>query len=195
MSRDEKLAQIAASDTENYSIRKQALDDIQDRSILDYLAKNAKDSWIRLESAIEANNTEILKELSRHSDERIRLEAAIELDNQELLADIAVNSKDGINRDLALNYITSKNQLRSVIEKSPREQEKVKAAIRLGDKDVCKALVAEVNDVDLLLNMAKYYNYPGLFTEISGKTSDSRIKKIVDDWHEELKSGAGIDID
>ena len=195
MSRDEKLAQIAANDTDNYVTRKQALDDITDRSVLDYLAKNAKDDWIRLESAIQTNNISILKELTENNDEGIRLEAAIELNDQDRLTRIVFNSKDGLHRDLALKNIISKAHLREIIDKSTSDQEKVKAAIRLGDKNVCKELVAVVNNEDLLLNMAKSLNDSGLFTEIYGKTSDSRIREIAETWLEDLKIGAGIDID
>ena len=69
MSRDEKLAQIAANDTESYITRKQALDDIHDKHLIDFLAENAKDEWIRLESAIQSKNKRILGELARHKNE------------------------------------------------------------------------------------------------------------------------------
>ncbi len=195
MSRDEELAQIAANDTQNYSIRKQALDDIKDKHLLNYLAKNAKDDWIRLESAIQTKNSGILKELTKHTDERIRLEAAIELNDQEVLAGIVINSGEDLHRDIALNYITSKDQLRTIVEKSTREQEKAEAAVRLGDKEVCKSLVAEIKNEDILLRMAKFINDYTLFAEISGKTTNSRIKKIAGEGLEELKPGSVSEID
>ncbi len=195
MSRDEELAQIAANDTENYCIRKQALDDIKDKHLLNYLAKNAKDDWIRLESAIQMKNFGILKELTKHTDERIRLEAAIELNDQEVLTGIVINSSEGLHRDIALNYITSKDQLRTIVEKSTREQEKVEAAVRLGDKEVCKSLVTEIKNEDILLRMAKFINDYTMFAEISDMTTDSRIKKIADEGLEELKPGSASEID
>ena len=195
MSRDEELAQIAANDTEQYITRKQAFDDIKDKNVLNYLAKNAKDDWIRLESAIQTDNFRILKELSENSDERIQLEASIELNDQDKLLAIVVNSNEGLHRDVALKHITSKKHLRNIIDESPREEEKVKAAIRLGDKEVCKALVTEVKNEDLLLNMARSINDSELFAEISHNTSDSRIREIAENWLEDYKTGVGIDID
>ncbi len=195
MSRDEKLAQIAVNDIENYGTRRQALDDIKDRHIIDYLAENAKDEWIRLESAIQTKNTRILKELTKHSDERIRLEAAIELSDQETLAEMVIDSKDDLHRDIALNYINSKDQLRTIAEKSIREHEKVEAAIRSGDKELCKRLVADIKNEELLFRIAQVINDHDLISEISNKTSDVRVKKIANEWLDEFNPETASDID
>lgn len=195
MSRDEELAQIAANDTEQYITRKQAFDDIKDKKVLNYLAKNAKDDWIRLESAIQTSNYRILKELSGNNDERIQLEAAIELNDQDKLSSLVLNSYEGLHRDVALKHITSKKHLLYIIDESSREEEKVKAAIRLGDKQICKTLVTEVKNEDLLLQMAKSFNDSELFSEISRNTSDSRIREIAETWLNDFKTGVGIDID
>ena len=195
MSRDEKLAQIAANDTESYITRKQALDDIHDKHLIDFLAENAKDEWIRLESAIQSKNKRILGELARHKNESIRLEASIELGNQEALAEIVINANDDLSREIAFNYITDKEQLRQIAEKSPREQDRVEAAIRLGDHELCKLLIEELTDSNLLFRMARFINDYKLIEEISGKVSDTRLKKITGEWLEDLKPGSKNEID
>ena len=82
-----------------------------------------------------------------------------------------------------------------IIDESSRDEEKVKAAIRLGDKQICKTLVTEVKNEDLLLQMAKSFNDSELFSEISRNTSDSRIREIAETWLNDFKTGVGIDID
>ncbi len=195
MRKDKKLVQIAADDRENYSIRKQALDDIKDKHFIDYLAENAKDEWIRLESAIQNKNTRILEQLTNHPDERIRLDAAIELGNQEALAGIVINSDLALHRDIALNYITSKIQLRHIVERSSRDQDRVEAAIRLGDNEICRSLISEITNEDLLFRIAQFINDYKLLAEISGKATNARVKKITSEWLEDLTPGTGREID
>jgi hypothetical protein len=60
MNKDEKLAQIASDNAASYASRKDALDDIRDKRLINRLAETANDDWIRLESAIISKNRKVL---------------------------------------------------------------------------------------------------------------------------------------
>lgn len=193
MNQEEKLARIVASDDNTYSTRKLALDYMKDKKLIDQLAENANDGWIRLESAIICNNYHVMKELLNHPDEQIQLEAAIELNDQEALSNIVLKSKDTLHRDIALNYITNKSILEKIAKGSKMEKDKVFTAIRLGDRNLTKQMIADVEDEELKFRMAQSVNDLNILYEISSSASDSRIRQLADDWLLGLKPDDDID--
>lgn len=193
MNHEEKLAQIVASDDNNYSKRKNALDSLKDKQLLNQLAENASDEWIRLESAIMCNNYHVLKELLNHPDEQVQLEAAIELNDQEALSEIVLKSRDSLNRDIALNYITDKPTLEKIVKLSTMEKEKVNTAIRLGNRSLTKKMIAGIEDEELRFRMAQSVNDLNVLYEISSSATDSRLRQLADDWLFGLKPDSDID--
>ncbi|MBN2523725.1 MAG: hypothetical protein JXB24_10665 [Bacteroidales bacterium] len=193
MSKDEKLAQIAAKIDEEYSIRKQALDNIVDKNIIWQLAEYAKDDWIRLEAAIIARNTEILRRLINHPNEQIRLESAIELNDQKVLTDMVLNSEENLYREMALRYITDRELLYTITEQSNREKEKVEAAIVLGDRLVLKDLFYTIHDEELQFKIARKINDPELLRKLSAGSTNSRVRDMAGDLADDFNPGSDID--
>jgi hypothetical protein len=134
-----------------------------------------------------------LKELLYHPDEQIQLEAAIELNDQEALSNIVLKSKDTLHRDIALNYITNKSILEKIAKGSKMEKDKVFTAIRLGDRNLTKQMIADVEDEELKFRMAQSVNDLNILYEISSSASDSRIRQLADDWLLGLKPEDDID--
>ncbi len=193
MSRDEKLAQIAAGINKEYSIRKQALDRIEDKNVIRQLAEYAKDDWIRLEAAIITKNTEILGKLIKNPDEQIRLESAIELNDQKVLTALVLNSEESLYREIALRYITDRALLYAITEQSKREKDRVEAAIILGDRLLLKKLFQFIHDEELQFRIAQSINDFELLRKLSLESSNSRVRNMAGDLTDDF--GSGFDID
>lgn len=193
MNQEEKLAQIVDCEGYNYSTRKQALDKIKDKRLLNRLAETVSDVWIRLESAALSKNRHVLKELVNHSNEQIQLEAAIELNDQEALSVIVIKSGEPLHRDIALNYITDKRILKKIIKQSKMGKEKAITAIRLGDRRITKKIMSEIEDEELKLRMAQSINDINILSEISSNATDKRIRQLAGDWVYGFKPESDID--
>lgn len=193
MNQEKKLAQIVASENNLYSIRKQALDSMKDEYQINQLAESVKDEWIRLESAIIVNNNQVLEKLTSSTDEAIRLEAAIELKDEETLSKIVIEGKEPVHRNVALNNINNKEILEDIIEQSKMEKERVKTALRLGNRNTTKMLLNEVQDEELKFRMAQSVNDINVLNEISSHAKDTRIRQLADDWVYGLQQESDID--
>lgn len=193
LSKNEKLVQIATDANKTYGMRKMALDILNDERLVNQVAENAADGWIRLESAALCNNRRILQELLNHDEEGIRLEAAIELNDQATLARIVLFGTESYHRRLALHYITNKLLLRSILKRCNDEKEKVETALRLGDPGLSKSMITTVRNEELKLRMAESVHDLGTLSEISGNANDRRVRQFAHEWISGLKPDSDID--
>ena len=123
---NESLAVLIKANNTDYKVKKDALDVLTDQSVIDNIAKTAKDDWIRLEAAIKCKNNKILNEFAKyHHDQRIRLEAAIELKTEFLLCEIAKSAQDDYVQEVALNHIADKELLENIVINGNNEKIRV----------------------------------------------------------------------
>lgn len=193
MNEEEKLAQIADNENNPYSASKKALESMKDARQKNWLADFADDDWIRLESAILGKNRRVLKELAKSNNEAIKLEAAIEINDEETLSHIVLGGKEPVHRNVALNNITDKQILETIIEQSTMEKEKVRTALRLGNRNTTKMLLNEIQDEELRFRMAQSVNDINVLNEISSHAEDTRIRQLADDWVYGLQPESDID--
>ena len=125
---NEGLAVLIKANNTEYNVKRDALEVLTDQSVIDDIAKTAKDDWIRLEAAIKCKNNKILNEFAKyHHDQRIRLEAAIELKTEFLLCEIAKSAQDDYVQEVALNHIVDKELLENVVINGNSEKIRVEA--------------------------------------------------------------------
>ncbi|MBN1949594.1 MAG: hypothetical protein JW801_00220 [Bacteroidales bacterium] len=195
MKTDQNLIDVIAGNSSSYSLRMQALDQIKDESVFKFLAENAQDDWIRLESAVRGKINSSLQELKNHSDERICLEAAIELDDQQRLAEIVLSSQDMLLKEIAANYIDDEEQLRAILETTKVEKDKLMAAFRLGDFSCCRQLISEIKDEHLLFKLAQFLGDNELLRKLAAGASDKVVRRRATEWLKALEDTAEEDID
>lgn len=195
MKTEKEIVDVVAGLSESYSSRMAALDTITDESIFKYLAENAEDDWIRLESAIRGGITPSLKTLENHPDQRISLEAAIELDDQQRLAELVLSSEDDLLKEIALNYIDDDERLMQIVENAGDDTTRVMAAFLLGDFTCCRKLITELKDESLILKMAQFLDDRQILEELSDTAGDKRIKEKAKEWLKNLEGSADEEID
>jgi hypothetical protein len=195
MKTDKEIIDIVAGDSTSYTARVQALDQINDSSIFQYLAENAKDDWIKLESAVRGKITNSLQSLKNHPDERICLEAAIELDDQQRLAEIVLDSQDQLLKEIAANYIDSDEVLREILLNAKDEKSKVIAVMRLGDCKSCRRLLTELKSENLLFKLAQFIGDQGILKKLSLEAKDDLVKEKAADWLSALSDADEDEID
>lgn len=193
MNPDEKLSELAAKKTENYSARKRALDGIKDKNIIWQLAESAEDEWIKLEAAIIVNHKQVLEKLLCHSNEQIRLESSIELNDQTVLKNIVLQSSEPLHREKALYHITNKECLQDIVEHSDRDKEKIEAALMLGDRNILKKLFKITQNEELQFRIAQFTNDYELLNELSTHATNSRIREMAEELAEVFDPECDID--
>ena len=184
---EKELAKIARGNYSGYSDRKIALDNIKDKKLLNDLAINAKDDWIKLESAIKCGNNEALLELIYSSnDEALRLEAALEVKNESILSEIAMNCEEIFHGSVAIGHVSDKNLLLKITEHAKYNRLKAEAAMKLGDIDVIMNLIHSLNDDWIRYQLAVAINHTEILQDLARSSTNQRVKKLANEWFDDI---------
>ena len=184
---ENELAKIARGNLSGYTDRKIALDKIKDKNLLNDLAVNAKDEWIKLESAIKCKNTEALLELLINSDdEALRLEAALELEKENILSEIALNCEEIFHGSVAIGHVSDKKLLLKIAEHAKYNRLRAEAAMKLGDIDVIMKLIQTLTDDWVRYQLAVAINQTGILQDLARNSNNQRVKKLANEWFDDI---------